>query len=160
MKRDESSVQSKLARFTKRVVSLAQKAVVGQPEPAVQRGNGGYADWVIVAMHGLREHLGHPYLRLLDVLYEMPRICGILGLEAHELPDFSTVCARMQRLKMPIWRNLLRLSAELHDTGDIQAIDATGLDRIAASHHYAKRMDYTFIAVKTTALVDCETSIS
>jgi hypothetical protein len=57
----------------------------------------------------------------------------------------------MQDLKMPLWRDFLRLSAALHDTGEIQAIDATGMDRIAASSHYAKRTNYTFRAVKTTA---------
>ena len=159
MKREGEFVSSKLARFTKRVVSLAQKAVAGEPDPAFQPGEGGYAEWLIVALHGLREYLDHPYRRLLDVLYEMPRIVGILGLEPDELPDFSTVCARYQRLKMPIWRVLLRLSAELHELGEIQAIDATGMDRISASQHYAKRTNYTFKAVKTTALIDCETGV-
>ncbi|MDL0137889.1 IS5/IS1182 family transposase, partial [Halobacterium salinarum] len=148
---------TKLARFTKQVVTLAQKAVVGNAKPALQRGDGGYADWVIVSIHGLKTYLDLPYRRLLDVLYEMPRIGRILGLEPFELPDFTTVCTRMQDLKMPLWRNLLRLSAELHDTGEIQAIDATGMDRVAASQHYAKRTNYTFKAVKTTALIDCET---
>ena len=46
---------------------------------------------------------------------------------------------------------------QLHDTGEIQAIDATGMDRIAASQHYAKRTNYTFRAVSTTPLIDCET---
>jgi len=95
----------------------------------------------------------------MDVLYEMSRIVGIIGLEPSELPDHSTVCARYQRLKMPIWRVLLRLSAELHDTGEIQAIDATGMERISASQHYAKRTNYTFRAVKRSCsdkLVSCE----
>ena len=152
-------MQTKLARFTERVVSLAQKAVAEEPDPAFLPGDGGYADWVIVAIHGLREYLDHPYRRLMDVLFEMPRIVGILGLEPSELPDFSTVCARYQRLKMPIWRGLLRLSAELHELGKIQAIDATGMDRISASQHYAKRTNYTFRAVKTTVLIDCETGV-
>ncbi|MDL0122139.1 IS5 family transposase [Halobacterium salinarum] len=150
-------MQTKLARFTREVVALAQKAVVGNAKPAVQRGTGGYADWVIVSIHGLKTYLDLPYRRLLDVLHEMPRIARILGLERSQLPDFTTVCARMQTLKMPLWRTFLRLSAELHDTGEIQAIDATGMDRIAASQHYAKRTNYTFRAVKTTALIDCET---
>lgn len=157
MKRVGLVVLTKLARFTKQVVTLAQKAVVGNAKPALQRGDGGYADWVIVSIHGLKTYLDLPYRRLLDVLYEMPRIGRILGLEPFELPDFTTVCTRMQDLKMPLWRNLLRLSAELHDTGEIQAIDATGMDRVAASQHYAKRTNYTFKAVKTTALIDCET---
>ena len=150
---------SKLARFTKTVVTLAQKAVVGTANPALQRGNGGYADWVIVSIHGLKTYLDLPYRRLLDVLHEMPGIARILGLEVAQLPDFTTVCARMQNLKMPVWREVLRLSTELVDTGEIQAIDATGMDRVAASHHYANRTNYTFKAVKTTLLIDCKTSM-
>jgi len=49
------------------------------------------------------------------------------------------------------------LSAELHDTGEVQATDATGMDRIAASQHYANRTNYTFRAVKTTGLIGCKT---
>jgi IS5 family transposase len=152
-------VPSKLARFTQKVVSLAQKAVVGNAKPPVQRGDGGYADWVIVSIHGLKTYPDLPYRRLLDVLFEMPRIDRILGLEPSELPDFTTVCSRMQDLQMPLWREFLRLSAELHETGDIQAMDATGVDRIAASQHYAKRTNYTFKAVKTTVLIDCKTGV-
>ena len=150
-------METRLARFTRQVVTLAQKTVVGNPDPAVQKGNGGYADWVIISIHSLRKYLDHPYRIFLDVLHEMSDISRILGLEVSELPDFSTVCARMQTLKMPVWRRFLELSAKLHDTGDIQAIDATGMVRIAASQHYAKRTNYTFKAVKTTALTDCDT---
>jgi len=157
VKREDGFVPSKLARFTDRVVSLAQKAVVGEPAPALQDGDGGYADWVIIALHGLREYLDHPYRRLLDVLHEMHGIVAKLGLAVDELPDFTTVCTRKQDLEMRIWRVLLRLSADLHDTGEVQAIDATGMDRITASQHYAKHTNYTFEAVKTTTLIDCKT---
>lgn len=51
-----------------------------------------------------------------------------MGLDISELPDFTTVCARKQHLKMAVWRTLLRLSADLHNTGEVQAIDATGFD--------------------------------
>jgi len=51
------------------------------------------------------------------------------------------------------------LTIELHELDEIQAIDATGMDRIAASQHYAKRTNYTFRAVKTTILVDCPTGV-
>ena len=129
---------TKLARFTRKAVTLGQKAVVSNPKSAVQRGDGGFADWVIASVHSLKTYLDLPYRRLLDVLFEMPRIARILGLEPVELPDFTTVCVRMQELKMPVWRRLLQLSAELHNTGEIQVIDAIGMDRIAASHHYAK----------------------
>lgn len=58
---------------------------------------------------------------------------------------------------MWIWRVLLRLSAELHDTGNVQVIDTTGMDRIAASQHYVKRTNYTLEVVKTMTLTDCKT---
>ena len=77
---------TKLARFTDRVVSLAQKAVVGEPDPAFEPGEGGYADWVIVAIHGLREYLDHTYRRLLDVLHEMHGIVDKLDLDISKLP--------------------------------------------------------------------------
>ena len=159
MKWDASVLQTKIARFTNQVVSLAKKAVAGEPAPAHQPGDGGYADRVIVALHGLCEYLDHPYRRLMDILYEMPHIVGIIGLEPADLPDFSTVCERCEGRKLPIWRVLLRLSAELHGTGESQAIDATGMGRISSSQHYAKRTNYAFRAVKTTVLIDCETDV-
>ena len=130
---------TKLARFTQKVVSVAQKAVVGMPAPAVRKGESGYADWVIISIHALREYMDQPYRRLMEILYEMPRITRILGLRPSTLPDFSTVCGRKQELKMDIWRTFLGLTSDLHDLGEIQAIDATGMNRIAASQHYAKR---------------------
>jgi len=137
---------------------LSKKAVTGDPEPPVQKGNGGYADWVIVAIHGLREYLNQPYRRLLDILQEMPRITAKLGLSGDELPDFTTVCTRKQDLEMRIWRVLLRSSASLHEFGDVQAIDATGFKRHDASRHYVLRVGYNFDDIKTTALVDCDST--
>ena len=151
-------MQTTVSRFTDRLVSLAQTAVVGESAPAYDRGGDGYTDWVIVALHRLQEYLDHPYRQLLDVLVEMRDIVAKLGLDVTELPHFSTVCSRKQELKMPIWRTLLRLSSELHDLGDVQAIDATGVDCHAARQHYTYRTNYTFKAVKTTALVDCDTN--
>jgi IS5 family transposase len=82
-----------------------------------------------------------------------------LDLEPGELPDFTTVCARYQELKMAVWRAILRHSANLVKPGSVHAIDATGFDRQGASRHYANRTNYRFKAVKTTALVDCENSL-
>jgi len=80
VKREVRFLPGKLACFTDRVVSLARKAVGGEPDPALQDGDGDYADWVIVALHGLREHLHHTYRRLLDVLHEMHGIVAKLDL--------------------------------------------------------------------------------
>lgn len=157
MKRAQLGVSSKLARFTERCVAMSQKAVGTDPDPPIKKGKGGYADWVIVAIHGLREYLDLPYRRLLDVLSEMPRIVGKLGLSVDQLPDFTTVCTRKQDLKMRVWRNLLQLSADVFETGKIQAIDSTSFAYRVASRNYAKRVGDTHESVKTTALVDCDT---
>jgi len=147
---------TQLARFTSKCVDLSQKSVVGEPQPPLQTGGGGYADWVIVAIHCLREYLDQPYRRLLDILHEMPQITAKLGLSVDELPDLTTVCTRKQDLKMRIWRVLLRLSASPHEFDDVQAIDSTSLAYRSSSYNYAKRVKNTFEPVKTTLLVDCE----
>jgi len=54
-------------------------------------------------------------------------------------PDFTTLCTRKQDLEIRIWRVLLRLSVELHDLGEVQAFDATGIHRFSASQNYVKR---------------------
>lgn len=146
---------STLSRFTSTCVSLAKKATAGPPRPAVTPGDGGYADWLIIALHGLKEHLGHSYRQLMDVLSEMPHIIRRLGLSPDDLPHFTTVCHAKERLYMPNWRRFLDLTTDLHDLGDVQAIDASGFDRIAASRKYATRTNYTFKAIKATLLVDC-----
>jgi len=120
-------VPSKLARFTDRRVALSQKAIGNTSDKPLKKGEGGYANRVIVAIQGLREYLDLPYRRLLNVLSEMPRITGKLGLSVDELPDFTTVSTRKQDLEMPIWRRLLQSSADMFDTGEIQAIDSTSL---------------------------------
>lgn len=63
---------SRVSRFTDCLETLAKRAVCGDLLPPVRRGDGGYADWVIVTVHGLREYLDPAYRRLLDVLHEIP----------------------------------------------------------------------------------------
>jgi len=110
-----------------------------------------------VSLHALRAYLDQTYRQLLDVLHEMPRIAGNLDLQPDELPDFTIVSHTNEQLQIPIWRVLLRLSVGLHDIDEVQAIDASGFDRLAASRTDANRTNYTFEAMKTTILVDCET---
>lgn len=146
-----------LAHFTSKCGSISKKAPTGPSGPAVKQGDGGYADWVIIALHGLKEHLGHTYRQLMDVLQEMPGIVRRLELTVETLPHYSTVCHAKERLYMPNWRQFLTLTANLRELGDVQAIDASGFDRIAASRKYAHRTNYTVQAMKTTVLVDCDT---
>ena len=95
----------------------------------------------------------------MDILREMPRVADSLDLTPETLPHFSTVYARKQEIPMERWRAMLDLSVELYELGEVQAIDATGVDRVQASQHYAKRTEYTVEAVKTTLLVDRGSSV-
>jgi hypothetical protein len=151
-------VQTKISRFAETVVSLSKKAVAGEPAPAYRPGKEGYADWVILAVQGFKEYIDHDYRKLMDILREMPRVVELIGLTVETLLHFSTVCARKQAIPMKRWRAILDGSVELYELGDVQAIDATGVDRVQASQYYAKRTNYTFESVKTTLLIDCETS--
>jgi len=68
VKREKGSVQTSISRFTSRVVSLAKKATGDRSQPPVQPGEGGFADWVIVSILGIREFKSASYRSLLDEL--------------------------------------------------------------------------------------------
>jgi len=54
------------------------------------------------------------------------------------------------RIKMAVWRVLLRLSAQLHEPSGHAAMDATFFDR-ENGKHYCRRTNYRVQTLKTTA---------
>ncbi|QKY16852.1 IS5 family transposase [Halorubrum sp. CBA1229] len=148
---------SKISRFTSKAVTLAKNAVGGRGEAAAPEGGGGFADYAVVSLHCLRIYLEKSYREALDLLSEMPQILAEIGLEEGDLPDHSTLVKAFDRFEMKVWRVLLRLSAQLHDTADHAAMDATFFDRETASKHYCRRTNYRVQTLKTTALVDTKT---
>jgi len=146
-------------RFVNRCVSLAKETVVGRPAPAVQKGAGGYADWVMLTILCLKEQKGETYRSIIGLLQHMPRVRESLDLNRGQLPDPSTVCKALDRLTMALFRSLLQQTVTLHELGSIAAIDASSFDRVAASRRYATRTDYRFRSLKTTLLVDCSTGV-
>ena len=148
---------SKISRFTNKAVQLAKNAVGGRGEVAAPEGGGGFADYAVVSLHCLRIYLEKSYREALDLLSEMPQILAEIGLEEGDLPDHSTLVKAFDRFEMKVWRVLLRLSAQLHDTADHAAMDATFFDRETASKHYCRRTNYRVQTLKTTALVDTKT---
>lgn len=149
-------MSAQIARFVEKCVDLAKESVVGRPSPALRRGEGGFADWVMLSILCLREREEETFRSVVDKLKVMGPIRAILGLERSELPDPSTVCKAMDRFTMALCRRLLNHSVTLFELGDVTAIDASGFDRIAASRRYARRTDYRFLAMKTTLLTDCD----
>ena len=87
----------------------------------------------------------------------MPQIVAEIGLDPGDLPDHSTLVKAFDRFEMKVWRVLLRLSAQLHDTADHAAMDATFFDRETVSKHYCRQTNYRVQTLKTTALVDTKT---
>jgi hypothetical protein len=73
----------------------------------------------------------------MDILREMPRVARSLDLTPETVPHFSTVCDRKQAIPMKRWRATLDQSVELYEPGAVQAVDATGVDRVRAGQHYA-----------------------
>jgi len=120
---------SKISRFTSKAVTLAKNAVGGRGEAAGPKGGGGFADYAVVSLHCLRIYLEKSYREALDLLSKMPQIVAEIGLEKGDLSHHSTLVKAFDRLEMEIWRVLLRLSAQLHDTADHAAMDATFFDR-------------------------------
>ncbi|RQG89381.1 IS5 family transposase [Natrarchaeobius chitinivorans] len=147
---------SKISRFTGKVVTLAKSAVGGRGESAAPQGGGGFADYAVVSLHCLRIYLEKSYREALDLLSEMPQILAEIGLEKADLPDHSTLVKAFDRIKMAVWRVVLRLSAQLHEPSGHAAMDATFFDRENASKHYCRRTNYRVQTLKTTALVDTE----
>ena len=115
------------------------------------------ADYALVSLHCLRIYLDESYRNTLDLLSEMPHILGEIGLEEGDLPDHSTLVEVFERFQMKVWRVLLRLSLELHNSSGHAAIDATFFDRENTSKHYCRWTNYRVQTLKATVLVDTET---
>ena len=128
----------------------------GRGESAAPQGGGGFADYAVVSLHCLRIYLEKSYREALDLLSEMPQILAEIGLLKADLPDHSTLVKAFDRIKMAVWRVLLCLSAQLHESSGHAAMDATFFDRENASKHYCRRTSYRVQTLKTTALVDTE----
>ncbi len=68
----------------------------------------------------------------------MPGVTESLELTPEPVPHSPTVCARKQAIPMKRRQAIFDQSVELFVLGDMQAIDAIGVDRVQASQHYAK----------------------
>lgn len=50
MKRADVVIPAHITRFIDKAVSIAKETVVGRPTSAIQRDEGGYAEWVLLAI--------------------------------------------------------------------------------------------------------------
>ncbi len=70
--------------------------------------SGGFARWVHVVLHCFRLEDGHSYRETPNRLKYMTEIRDVLGLDRDDLPEFTTIYKSFDRLKMWVWRALLR----------------------------------------------------
>jgi IS5 family transposase len=143
-------------RFTEEIVSLARSYSDDADETAAPEGGGSFAEHAMISLHGLRIFLEETYEMIIDRLEVMPPILDVIGLEPDDLPHPSTLNKWLDRIKMAVWRVLLRHSAQLHDPSPHVAVDATYYERSPASKHYCDRTNYRVQTIEATKLVDTE----
>jgi IS5 family transposase len=121
-------------------------------EPA----SGGFARWKHVVLHCLWLEDDHSYRETLNRLKYMAKIRDALGFDRDDLPDYSTIYKSFDRLKMWVWRALLRVSAQQHPQSGHAALDSTFFDRGSASSYYRQRSGSNVQTLKVTRLTDVE----
>lgn len=92
--------------------------------------------------------------KALDLLSEMMHILIEIILEEVDPPHHLTLVMPFDWLELKVWRALLRSSAQLDDTADHAAIDATFFDYETGSKHYRRRINNRALTLKVTALVN------
>jgi len=135
----------------RRLVKQALGKHAGEP------ASGGFARWKHVVLHCLRLEDGHSYRETPNRLLKyMAEIRDALGLDPDDLPDYSTIYKSFDRLKMWVWRALLRVSAQQHPQSEHAALDSTFFDRRRASSYFRQRAGRTIQTLKVTTLTDVE----
>jgi IS5 family transposase len=132
--------------------NLAKQYVDDPDVPAAPNGDSGYAEWVQIALILMRVELDKSLRETEAWFNDSTAILDEFNLE--RAPHYSSFCRWEQQFQMRELRRLLRQSAEQAGWSGEAAIDATGFQRDQTSHHYRKRADFSFQAMKTTALID------
>ena len=129
------------------------KQHVDDPDvPAAPNGESRYAEWVQIALILMRVELDKSLRETEAWFNDSTVILDEFGLG--RAPHYSSFCRWEQQFQMRELRRLLRQSAEQAGWSGEAAIDASGFQRDQTSHHYRKRTDFSFHALKTTILID------
>ncbi|AXR76280.1 IS5 family transposase [Natrarchaeobaculum sulfurireducens] len=142
-----------LLDFVQKSKRLAKQALgkhAGEP------ASGGFARWVHVVLHCFRLEEEHSFRETANRLKYMAEIREVVELDRDDLPDYTTIYKSFDRLKMWVWRALLRLSAQQHPQSGHVALDSTFFDRGHASAYYQKRSNRSVETLKVTTLTDTE----
>ncbi|WP_284011596.1 IS5 family transposase [Haloarcula pelagica] len=139
--------------FVEQCRRLAKQALgkhAGEP------ASGGFARWVHVVLHCFRVEEEYSYRETPNRLEYMAELRELLDLDQDELPDYTTIYKSFDRLKMWVWRALLRVSAQQHPQSGHVALDSTFFDRRISSSYYRQRSGNSVQTLKVTTLTDVE----
>jgi len=131
----------------RRLVKQALGKHAGEP------ASGGFARWKHVVLHCLRLEDGH-LRETPNRLKYMAEIRDALG-RSDDLPDYSTIYKSFDRLKMWVWRALLRFRAA---APAINALRSTARSSTGDVRHrtFRQRAGRTIQTLKVTTLTDVE----
>ena len=86
----------------------------------------------------------------------MTEVRDALDLDREDPPGHTTIYKSFDRLKMWMWRALLRASAQQHPQSGHAALDSTFFDRRCTSSYFRQRAGRTIQTLKVTTLTDVE----
>ena len=115
------------------VVLVAQRVTGDGGKSVAPDSGGGFADYALVSLHYLWIYLDTSYWMTMDLLKEMPKMTGEIGLTAADLPAPYTLYMIFDWLSMSVCRVLLRQSAQLYDLSEHAAIIITAHQRAATT---------------------------
>lgn len=98
------------------------------------------------------------YREALDLLSEMPHILREIGRAEADLPDHTMLVEMFDKIRVTVWRVLLRGEVQEHEPSSHVAIDSTFFDRENTSKHYCRRTNHRVQTLKTAAHVDMATN--
>jgi len=145
MKYSETRIY-KLAKESRR---LAQKVV---PAYSSKFSKKTYTQDQHVAVLCIKTKATKKFYETEEALINMPMVCEALGLK--QVPDYTTMCKALKRLRSKVLIVLLYLTACLLPQSGNTSTDSTGLDRRHSSRHYIKRCKIRIRSMKVTFLID------
>ena len=141
--------RTNIRKFAKAAYQLARRAV---PEFSSKFSKRTYTQPQHVAILCLKIREKKGYDGVVDELSEMPEVREAIDLE--RVPGPSTLCKAFERLKLAVWRVLLKLTRGFFELNRIVGMDSSGEERSHASKYYTRRARLHIKELKVTLLVD------
>jgi IS5 family transposase len=141
--------ETRIYKLSKESQRLAKKVV---PAYSSKFSKKTYTQDQHIAVLCIKTKITKKFYETEDVLINMPMVQEVLGL--NKVPDYTTMCKALKRLRSKVLIVLLYLSACLLPCSGKSSTDSTGFDRRHSSKHYVKRCKIKLKSMKVTFLID------